>query len=133
MNLNEYQALAMRSESYRSTVGLSLSEKDTELLNAALGLSDEAGEFSGHLKKVLFHGHKLNLTDFIEEAGDVLWYLAQAAKAIGITLEEIGERNIEKLKIRYPEKFEDHKSINRNLQLESAAFDSPLPSSNGKS
>lgn len=122
MNLNEYQVLAMRSESPRSTQELHLSGKDAELLNAALGLADEAGEFAGHIKKFFFHGHEMGWVDFVEEAGDVMWYLAQAAKALGITLEEIAEGNIGKLKIRYPEKFEDHQSITRNLEAESAAF-----------
>ena len=65
------------------------------------------------LFKHLFHGHELDRDALIKELGDVAWYLAEAATALDIDLSEVFERNIEKLKKRYPEGFSEERSINR--------------------
>ena len=48
-----------------------------------------------------------------DELGDVAWYLALTSHALGLTLEEVLEHNIEKLKKRYPEGFSAEKSLHR--------------------
>ena len=48
-----------------------------------------------------------------QELGDVAWYLAETATALDIGLDEVLERNIEKLKNRYPEGFSAEKSQHR--------------------
>ena len=77
-------------------------------------LCGESGEACDLVKKHLFHGHELDRESLIKELGDVAWYLAEGAEALGIPLEEVFERNIEKLRRRYPEGFSSEKSINRN-------------------
>ena len=49
----------------------------------------------------------------IAELGDVLWYVSELASGLGATLEEIAERNIEKLYKRYPDGFATERSVNR--------------------
>lgn len=89
-------------------------ENTTEgLIIGALGISGEAGEVTDYIKKVAFHGHELDKDKLVKEIGDVLWYAALLADTIGINLEEIAIRNIDKLKIRYPEGFSHENSINR--------------------
>lgn len=105
MNFNEYQKLA------ETTAGKMNQEK--RLANFAMGVAGEAGEVCDYLKKVLFHGHDLDKDVLIKELGDVMWYVATLANTVDIDLEEIAERNIEKLKRRYPEGFSKNKSINR--------------------
>ena len=90
------------------------------LMNAALGMCGEAGEFADLLKKIKYHRHPMDKEHLLKEAGDVLWYVAQAAYYIGqiyedefITLGLIGEINIEKLEKRYPDGFDPDKSLNR--------------------
>lgn len=68
---------------------------------AVLGLSNEAGEVAGKLKKVwrddqgqLTHPRKAAIAD---ELGDVLWYLAAVANELGYDLEEIAKHNLDKL------------------------------------
>jgi NTP pyrophosphatase (non-canonical NTP hydrolase) len=78
---------------------------------AALGLTGEAGEFAELAKKHLFHGHTLDKEKAAKEIGDVLWYVAFACEALGVSLDEIAERNIAKLKARYPDKFETRLSL----------------------
>lgn len=50
----------------------------------------------------------------IKELGDVAWYLAEAATALDIPLEQIMQGNIEKLKSRYPQGFEKERSEGRS-------------------
>lgn len=108
MTGNEYQVAAMRTAStYKDRLDM--------LVNGAMGLSGESGEVIDIIKKVLFQGHTLDSehSHLIEELGDVAWYLALAATAIGYDLDTIFEMNIEKLKKRYPDGFSKEKSIHR--------------------
>ena len=98
MDLNEYQLKASR------TINPALSPRD-RILNGAIGLSGETGEVNDLIKKFIFHDHDLPVKDFINELGDVLWYLAELTTAIGVDLEEVAQKNIDKLKERYPDGF----------------------------
>ena len=106
MDFNEYQKLAM------TTRNKDINLKDM-LINSVMGLNGEAGEAIDLVKKHLFHNHELDKDKLKLELGDVLWYLAEAAEALGISLEDIAISNIDKLKRRYPEGFDFEKSINR--------------------
>ena len=106
MTGNEYQKLAMM------TLNKEL-DKNEMLTNSVMGLCGESGEACDIVKKHLFHGHELDRDSLIKELGDVAWYLAEAAAALDISLDEVFERNIEKLRKRYPEGFSSEKSINR--------------------
>ena len=106
MNLNEYQQLAL------TTLNPALDKKDV-LINGVMGLCGEAGEAIDIVKKHLAQGHELDKDALIKELGDVAWYLAETAYALDVPLEEVCQRNIDKLKARYPEGFSAEKSINR--------------------
>ena len=106
LTANDFQRAAMRTAS-----GL---DKHSLILNGVMGLNGEAGECIDIVKKHLFQGHELDRECLIEELGDVAWYLAVCCEGIGVSLEEVMERNIEKLKARYPEGFDKARSINRN-------------------
>jgi len=101
-----YQLLALRTENKQPT-------QEKRLTNAGLGLAGESGEFADHIKKIYYHGHELDEITLAKELGDVLWYLAIAADAIGLTLEDIATGNILKLQNRYPDGFDQERSINR--------------------
>lgn len=98
----DYQRSAMR------TAGDGVS-----IINAALGLCGEAGEVADIVKKATFQGHELDKERVCEELGDVLWYVALAAEAMGTTVEELMRQNIEKLRKRYPDGFDPEMSIHR--------------------
>ena len=106
MEINEYQELAMR------TVNKELSKKDM-LINGVMGLCGESGEAIEIVKKHIAHNHELDKEHLAKELGDVAWYLAETATALGYSLEDILKMNIEKLKNRYPDGFDTEKSINR--------------------
>lgn len=95
MTLNEYQQLAM------TTLNPALDRHDV-LINGVMGLCGEAGEAIDLVKKHLAQGHDLDRDALIKELGDVAWYLAETAYALGVPLEEVCARNIDKLRRRYP-------------------------------
>mgnify|MGYP001344949307 CR=1 FL=1 len=87
------------------------------LLTAALGMSAEAGEFTEIIKKMVFQGKPVNeenLFHLKRELGDVMWYVMQACMALDVSLDDVIEMNIDKLKSRYPGgEFDAHYSENR--------------------
>lgn len=107
MDFNEYQKMAMRTSSLKEYEGLGA------LQNAALGLAGESGEFADAIKKASFQGHDVNHAHLAEEVGDILWYCALAAEALGVSLADIASSNIAKLARRYPNGFEQERSLHR--------------------
>ena len=101
---NDYQRAAMR------TAG---DDEENYLANGAMGLCGESGEVADLIKKHLFQGHELNRVKVVEELGDVFWYGALIAEAVGATLSEVMLTNRKKLEERYPDGFSKERSIHR--------------------
>ena len=106
MTGNAYQKLAM------TTLNPDLSKKDM-LINAVMGLCGESGEAIDIVKKHLHQGHELDKEKLQKELGDIAWYLAEAATALDMDLEDVLQANIEKLRRRYPEGFSCERSRTR--------------------
>lgn len=106
MELKKYQELALRTAGHRQDV-------QKTLTNAALGLAGESGEVADIIKKTFYHGHPLDTEALHAELGDVLWYLAVMADALGYDLDDIAQANVDKLRARYPEGFSEERSIHR--------------------
>ena len=107
INFNQYQkeAFDLISEDGRKDM----------VLNGVLGLAGESGECCDIVKKNRFQGHELNKEHLIEELGDVMWYIAEAASGLGVTLEEVAQYNLDKLHKRYHgNHFNKEDSIHRN-------------------
>lgn len=96
MDFLEYQRRALAMAVYPGQ------DTDTGLAYATLGLAGEAGEVANKVKKVLRgdYSSASKREELGEELGDVLWYLSAAAREIGMSLDTIAERNIEKLESR---------------------------------
>jgi NTP pyrophosphatase (non-canonical NTP hydrolase) len=105
MTLDEYQQFAARTIGIRTQAD--------QLSNMALGLAGEAGETADMLKKHLFHGKPLDVDEVIKELGDVMWYVAGMATAIGASLDDVAQRNVDKLRQRYPNGFSTEASARR--------------------
>ena len=117
MTPNEYHKLALRTDSTSAAQLCRLkSTRKARLLNGLMGLNGEAGEAIDIFKKHLFQGHALNREHLAKELGDVAWYLAVSADALGYTLEEVFQMNIEKLCERYPDGFETGRSLHRTRE-----------------
>lgn len=127
MTPNEYQELAMRTNdgkhserlhNFPTRLLLASAEshkaiKGGDLLNGVMGLCGEAGEVSDLIKKMIFHGHSVDIEKIKKELGDVCWYIAMICYAIDLDLEDVMQANIDKLKKRYPNGFSEQNSINR--------------------
>jgi len=111
MLLNKYQEDATRTA--RDFTDVKIDPTKMALANWALGLTGEAGEAAELIKKHVFHGHDLDLSELRKEIGDVMWYLANLAQTAGLDLEDIGKHNLEKLRARYGDGFSEEKSRNR--------------------
>ncbi|CBW26318.1 conserved hypothetical protein [Halobacteriovorax marinus SJ] len=120
MNTQEYVKLAIKTEStdFESMNTRLQDDGLKRLLHAGIGLSTEAGEFLDALKKHIFYGKELDRVNLAEEMGDLFWYLAIVADELGVNMDDVMERNIEKLKARYGEKFSEEKAENRDLKNE---------------
>lgn len=117
MNGNEYQNKAMRTNNREANEKVieSIQEgnKTGQILNACLGLSGEVGELNDLLKKWIFHSKNVDRDHLKKEIGDIMWYIALMADALGFELDAIMITNIEKLEARYPEGFDTERANNR--------------------
>ncbi|MFE6708705.1 nucleoside triphosphate pyrophosphohydrolase family protein [Bacillus thuringiensis] len=107
--LDQYQEAALRTWNTNQDFG-------GRVLNAALGLTGEAGEVADIVKKAIFHGHGFdpahcpgeengNTHKLALELGDIMYYISIMAHEMGYTLQDIAEMNIAKLAKRYPDGF----------------------------
>jgi NTP pyrophosphatase (non-canonical NTP hydrolase) len=93
MDFKEYQEKSRKTALYP--------DKDNNFVYPTLGLSGEAGEVAEKIKKVI--RDKDGIIDDVtreeikKELGDVLWYVAQLATELGLSMDEIAQKNIEKL------------------------------------
>ena len=89
----------------------------SRLDTAASGMCSEAGEFMEIVKKLKFQGkpyNRANKEHLEKELGDIMWYVAQAALALDVRLDEVIYTNTLKLAARYPNQmFEVGYSENR--------------------
>jgi NTP pyrophosphatase (non-canonical NTP hydrolase) len=99
ISLREYQSLCQKTAK-------GFDDKKTALSNWGLGVAGEAGDLAGCIKKTLFHGNDQTL-GIRENIGDTMWYLAMICNTMDWNLEDILKENIEKLKARYPQGFNE--------------------------
>ena len=83
------------------------------LLLGALGVAGESGEYADLIKKQLYHGHAPDREKALDELGDILWYVAYAARSWMSDLGDVAYRNTMKLRRRYPDQFSSERSIHR--------------------
>jgi NTP pyrophosphatase (non-canonical NTP hydrolase) len=93
MNFSDYQARSRKTANYPS-IG-------HPVIYPTLGLTNEAGEVAGKIKKIFRDKSGVISAADLEalkgELGDVLWYLAQVCTELEISLDDVAEHNLEKL------------------------------------
>jgi len=95
MNIIEYQNKTIETAVYPGA-----GEHGFQEINYLVhGLTSEAGEVSGKLKKII-RGDSIPPEAFIAEVGDVLWYLARICDNLGVNLEQVAAYNYQKLQER---------------------------------
>jgi NTP pyrophosphatase (non-canonical NTP hydrolase) len=104
--LDEYQFVSRRTITFDKPL-------NDNAANFAMGLCGESGEVSEMLKKHLYHGHPLDREELEKELGDVMFYVAGLCTLFGLSLEEVCNKNHQKLLTRYPDGFKEIDSMKR--------------------
>lgn len=119
MRPDDYQVEVQRTESKN----LSMLETFQPVYHAVIGISTEAGEALDTVKKQLIYGKPIDFTNLDEEMGDLLWYIAVYLNWRGKTFEQVMQQNIDKLRVRFPEKFTEAHALHRDLDAERASLE----------
>lgn len=111
---------------------LRLSPETQDAYHALLGIVSEAAELFATFNMVeedtkpdgatyeglVYHFVPGNQNDVMDELGDIFWYLALLMNHLDVSLEEVLDKNLRKLKARFPEKFEASRAINKDPVVE---------------
>lgn len=90
MTFDEYQQQAVTTAIYKT---------EHQVTYPAMGLANEAGEVLGKVKKIMRDG-VYNRDDIAKEVGDVLWYAAALCRDLDVSMSEVAQMNLDKLKDR---------------------------------
>lgn len=93
MEFEEYQEKSRLTANYP--------DADNNFVYPTLGLAGESGEVAEKIKKILRDKNGMvsgdDRKEIEKELGDVLWYLAQLATELEISLEDVAAGNLAKL------------------------------------
>jgi NTP pyrophosphatase (non-canonical NTP hydrolase) len=120
MNFKEYTKLAIRTRK-------DLGNPDINDAHMLTGMMTELGELTNNFKKNLAYGTPVDLINIQEELGDILWYFVGYCDFHNFDIEEIMEKNISKLSVRYPKKYSNFKATNRDLDEERDILEGTSP------
>lgn len=81
--------------------------RDAHITHMTMGICGEAGELLDAVKKAVIYKKPLDRENVVEELGDMLFYMQDLMRHLGITWNEVLHFNIDKLKARYPEGYSD--------------------------
>lgn len=97
LELREYQNEAAKTDQ-------NTDESKNGLLLPSIGLASEIGALVSHVKKRFRDGdaHEMFSDHMVEELGDVLWYTANLATRLDLSLDEVAARNLRKTQDRWP-------------------------------
>ena len=110
-SLKDYQQDASRTF-------LSKGDLEKDILHCLVGMQTELGELADPFKKQIYYGKSIDMVNVSEEIADTMWYLVNLARLTNVDLLKSLTNNIEKLKVRFPEKFTSDNAINRNIDAE---------------
>lgn len=88
-------------EQFVETLFKKLPTPQDMLNHSALGIAGEAGELVDCIKKHTIYGKELDISNLIEELGDLMFYIQTLMLAHNISLREILQTNADKLSVRY--------------------------------
>lgn len=111
----------MTTQEYQKQAGRTLAKCETALLDdfhMITGMQTEVAEIADVYKKHIAYCKDLDFVNIKEEIGDIMWYIANLCNMHGWRLSEIMATNIDKLKARYPDKFNNEQALNRDLVKE---------------
>ncbi len=88
------------------------------ILHMAVGICGEAGELADAIKKHVIYGKPLDLTNVVEELGDLEFFMEGLRQELGLDRDDTIRANIDKLILRYPNlDYADSAAIDRADKL----------------
>lgn len=115
MTPNQYQERAARTINKSNNI---LEQRQ----HALFGMASEVGEIHGIFQKH-YQGHSINYTELKQEIGDLLWFVAEFCTASGWDMEYIMQMNLDKIERRYPDGFEEKRSVERPEYIQGSIFE----------
>ena len=101
MTIKEYQTWTRKLVKYKKSA---VEIKNAGLYYVALGLTGESGEVANKVKKIFRDKDSVvsveDREDILDEVGDVLYYLARLCDELGGDIQEVINKNVEKLEDR---------------------------------
>jgi len=110
LTFNNYQKYARETAIYKDGI-----------FYPVLGLCGESGEVADKIKKIYRDNDGIiseeNKEQIVKEMGDVLWYLANMATDLGVTLEDVAKKNLEKIQSRQEKDLIHGEGDNREVDV----------------
>lgn len=97
-----------------------------EIAHGILGICGESSELAEMLYNEMMGEGTIDRTKLVSEVGDVLWYIALILRNLGVNFEQAMAFNLQKLKTRYPEKFDEDLAINKDVDSENQEAEKTL-------
>jgi NTP pyrophosphatase (non-canonical NTP hydrolase) len=116
--INELVEAGKRLEPKDDLGDANLTQDQAEVLHALLGYVTEIAEIIPVLARFVFEGKPMDIINLSEELADVDFYKAMLLRKFGIDEADIRQKNIDKLRVRYPDKFSSDNALNRDLEAE---------------
>lgn len=104
---------------------------DPRLFHAIIGAITEAAELGEALRKAI-ESDSPDVINVLEEFGDINWYEAIAVDTLGGDFQQLLEKNIAKLKARFPDKFTSENAIVRDLDKERSILEEIQTANNAR-
>jgi NTP pyrophosphatase (non-canonical NTP hydrolase) len=101
MTEDDYSEFVMKLCKPGSQVLKEMNQETAHLLHMAVGISGEAGELLDAVKKAAVYCKDLDLEHVKEELGDLEFYMQGLRTTLGITRNEVLQKNQNKLYQRY--------------------------------
>lgn len=98
---SKYDEMTAALSKNGSAIMRDLNPTKADLLHMAVGVSGEAGELLDAVKKSAIYGKPLDHKNMVEELGDLEFYMSRIRQIIGVSRDEVLEKNYEKLSKRY--------------------------------
>jgi len=98
---SKYDEMTAALSKNGSAIMRDLNPTNADLLHMAVGVSGEAGELLDAVKKSAIYGKPLDHKNMVEELGDLEFYMSRIRQIIGVSRDEVLEKNYEKLSKRY--------------------------------
>ena len=121
-NEKDFAAMVSRLSKPGDNIKNELTPKQAHLLHMAIGISGEAGELLDAIKKHAIYQKPLDVTNVVEELGDLEFFLEGLRSTLCISRDEVLAKNISKLSVRY----HSGKYSNQQAQQRADKHDEPV-------